>query len=196
MKTRSKEASTNGNAVALPSCRRTLSIPASRSRAAPSSSSARSTPTTCRTCGAAELGGVPGTARHVEHQHVGGERFEHTAVLRLRRIQPGLSKIATGLLNDRVTRSPSRSRAANITVRAAGRIVPLRRTTARHGDLRRAASSWGKWIIDPPSTTSVRPVMNDDSLDNRNTNGLGMSSGCPQRPRTISSPTGGPPGGI
>ena len=49
-------------------------MPASRSRAAPSSSSVavRSIPTTSRTCGRDGLGRVRGAARHVEDEHVVG----------------------------------------------------------------------------------------------------------------------------
>ena len=57
-------------------------------------------------------------------------------------------------------------------------------------------SPCGKWIIEPPSTTSVRPVMNDDNSDSRNTNGPAMSAGLPHRPSTTSSPIGGPSGGM
>src|SRR5205807_10408558 len=39
----------------------------------------------------------------------------------------------------------------------------------RQGAPRRAPIPWGKWIIDPPSTTRVRPVMNDDSSESRKT---------------------------
>ena len=70
--------STNGSASAFPSWSRTLVMPASRSRAAPSSSSVavRSMPTTSRTSGATVSAACAGAARHVEDEHVVVQRLE------------------------------------------------------------------------------------------------------------------------
>jgi branched-chain amino acid transport system substrate-binding protein len=52
-----------------------------------------------------------------------------------------------------------------------------------HGSSVTQLSPWGKWIIEPPSTTRVRPVMNPDNSDSRTTNGPALPSGLPPRAR-------------